>query len=341
MSDVVLLILSLAVSFVITVAAGFFVLRWLRKLKAGQSIREEGPESHQVKAGTPTMGGLMFLIGIVGACVTVSLAVQHRVSADMAVLILSLLLCAFIGFCDDFVKVFKHRNLGLTAKQKLLFQIVIAAALAVYQAGLSDYGTSIYVPVARTWLDLGWLYIPFVVFVLVAMVNAVNLNDGLDGLAGGCSGIVAVFLALMAMRFGSDDTLIYTAAIAGGCAGFLVYNHYPAKIFMGDTGSMALGGGLAIAAIMMHIELILVIAGLVFVCEALSVMIQVAVFKITKKIYHTEEGKRVFRMTPLHHHFELGGWSGKKDGGWREIQVVALFWGATLVFCMIAWLMMV
>ena len=340
MNDVVLLILSLALSFVATVAAGYFVLRWLKKLNAGQSIREEGPESHQSKKGTPTMGGIMFLIGITVACLVISLAVFHRLNPDMAILILSMLLCALIGFFDDFVKVVKKRNLGLTAKQKLLFQIVIAVAIAVYQARLSDHGTSVYIPVARTYLDLGWLYIPFVVFVLVAMINAVNLNDGLDGLAGGCSGILAFFLAMLSMQYGSDDTLVFTAALAGGCAGFLVYNHYPAKVFMGDTGSLSLGGALATAAILMHVELILVIAGFVFVMEALSVIIQVVVFKITKKIYHTEEGIRVFRMTPLHHHFELGGWSGKKEGGWKEVQVDALFWSATVVFCLIAWFMM-
>lgn len=340
MNDTILLILSLALSFVVTVAAGYYVLRWLKKLKAGQSIREEGPESHQSKEGTPTMGGIMFLIGITVACVVVSLAVFHRINADMGILILSMLLCAMIGFFDDFVKVVKKRNLGLTAKQKLLFQIVIAVAIALYEARLSDHGTSVFIPVARTYLDLGWLYIPFVVFVLVAMINAVNLNDGLDGLAGGCSGILAFFLALLSMKYGNDDTLVFTAALAGGCAGFLVYNHHPAKVFMGDTGSLSLGGALATAAILMHVELILVIAGFAFVMEALSVIIQVVVFKITKKIYHTKEGKRVFRMTPLHHHFELGGWSGKKEGGWKEVQVDALFWSVTVVFCLIAWFMM-
>ncbi len=332
MNDVMLLILSLAISFAATAAAGPFVLRWLRKQKAGQSIREEGPESHKSKAGTPTMGGIMFLFGIVVSCIAVSIPVNRGLSADMSILIATLLLYALIGFFDDFVKVVKHRNLGLTARQKLIFQIVIGAAIAVYQAKISEHGTSIYVPVVKEYFNLGILYIPFVIFVLVAMVNAVNLNDGLDGLAGGCAGIVALFLAVTALDFGTQDTIIYTAATAGGCAGFLIYNHYPAKVFMGDTGSLALGGALSAAAIMMHIELILVIAGLVFVLEALSVIIQVVSFQT--------RGKRIFRMTPIHHHFELGGWSGKKEGGWREVQVDALFWGTTAVCCVIAWFIM-
>ena len=349
MSNGILLVLSFALSFVITVAAGYFVLRWLRKLKVRQSILEDAPDTHKAKEGTPTMGGIMFLIGIVAACLVMSLAVFHSVSADMAVLILSLLLCALIGFCDDSVKVIVKRNKGLTAKQKLLFQIVVAVAIAFYQARLSDYGTKIYVPIAGTYFDLGWFYIPFVAFVIVAMTNAVNLADGVDGLAGGCSGILAVFLALTAIKFGNSDAMLFTAAVAGGCAGFLVYNHFPAKVFMGDTGSLALGGALASAAVIMHIELILVIAGFVFVIEVLSVMIQVSVFKITKKIYHLDEGKRVFRKTPrshigsdlsLHHHFEEGGWSGKKPGGWKETKVDALFWGTTVVFCLIAWFVM-
>lgn len=326
------LIVSIILSFVITACLGPLVLRWLRRLHAGQSIREEGPQSHQKKAGTPTMGGIMFLIGITATCIILPLSYSHRISADMAVMILALLLCALIGFCDDFVKVVKHRNLGLTAKQKLLFQIVIAVIIAVYQAKLSEFGTQIYIPGARTYVDLGIWYIPFVAFVIVAMTNAVNLTDGLDGLAGGCTAIVAIFLSLIALRLGNDDTVIYTAAICGACAGFLIYNHHPAKVFMGDTGSLALGGALAAAAVMMHTELILVIAGAVFVIEVLSVIIQVISFKST--------GRRVFRMTPIHHHFELGGWSGKKEGGWPETRVVALFWGSTAVFCIIAWFMM-
>ncbi|MGI6206350.1 MAG: phospho-N-acetylmuramoyl-pentapeptide-transferase [Anaerovoracaceae bacterium] len=324
MSDNMLLLVSLAVSFAVTAAVGPLILGWLRRLHAGQSIREEGPESHQKKAGTPTMGGIMIIIGIVVTSLIFGFIADGKITADMAILVISLLLCALIGFCDDFIKVVKHRNLGLTALQKLIFQIIIAVIIAVYQARLSEHGTELYIPIAHTYLDLGWFYIPFVAFVLVAMVNAVNLTDGLDGLASGCTSIVAFFLAFMALSFGTADTVIYSAAVCGGCLGFLIYNHYPAKVFMGDTGSLALGGALATAAIMMHIELILVIAGGVFVVEVLSVIIQVISFKTT--------GKRVFRMTPIHHHFELGGW--------KETKVVTVFWICTAALCLISFFMM-
>ncbi len=315
-----ILFLGLITSFVVTAAAGPLVLRWLRSLHAGQSIREEGPESHQKKAGTPTMGGIMILIGVIASCIVVRLGV----SADMAMLLLTFLLCALIGFFDDFIKVVKHRNLGLTAKQKLLLQIIIAAAAAIYQARTSSFGTSIYIPVAAVYFDLGWLYVPFVAFVLVAMVNAVNLTDGLDGLAAGCTTLTALLLAILSLSFGTADTTVFSAAIAGGCLGFLIYNHHPAKVFMGDTGSLALGGALAVAAVLMHIELILVIAGGVFVAEVVSVILQVISFQST--------GKRIFRMTPLHHHYELGGW--------KETKVVTVFWTVTLLLCAVSWVLM-
>ena len=339
MNNEILLILSFGLSFVLTVATGFFVVRWLKKMKAEQIILEDAPETHKSKEGTPTMGGIMFLAGIVITCVLLSLAVNRRLTADIITMMMPLVLFAVIGILDDWVKITNGRNLGLTARQKLLFQIVVAVIIAVYQAKTSD--TLIYVPIAKIWIDLGVFYIPFVFFFFVAMVNAVNLNDGLDGLAAGCTGMTALFLALTALSFekGSGDIVIYTAALTGGCAGFLVYNHYPAKVFMGDTGSLSLGGALAVAAVMMHIELIIVMAGLVFVLEALSVIIQVGYFKYTRKKYHLKEGKRVFKKTPLHHHFEEGGWTGHQEG-WKETKVVALFWCATAVCCVIAWFMM-
>lgn len=309
-------VLTVILSFGLTAAAGPFVLKWLRSLKAGQSIREEGPESHQVKSGTPTMGGIMIIIAVVITCVIM----RKGITADMAVMLAAFLLFALIGFLDDFIKVAKKRNLGLTAKQKFLFQLVIAAAVAVYQMKTSDLGTSVYIPIAKVYADFGWFYIPFVVFVMVAMVNAVNLTDGLDGLASGCTVFVSLLLAITSFGFGNEDTAVFSAAIMGGCLGFLIFNHHPAKVFMGDTGSLALGAALASAAIMMHIEFILVIAGGIFVAEVLSVIIQVISFKTT--------GKRVFRMSPLHHHFELGGW--------KETKVVTVFWLVTLALCVIS-----
>ncbi len=321
-SSIISIIAALLGTFIIVAAIGPVGIPILQRLKAGQSIREDGPQSHLAKAGTPTMGGIMIVIAVVLVCVI--LMIINDVSSEMSIMLLTFVLCAAIGFFDDFIKVVKKRNLGLTAKQKLLFQIVIAIIIAIYQSKVSDYGTSIYIPIWGDYLDLGLLYIPFVAFVLVAMVNAVNLTDGLDGLASGCTAITAVFFTIMAMIAGSLSSAIFMASIVGACLGFLIFNHHPAKIFMGDTGSLALGGALAAAAIMMHIELILIIAGGVFVMEVLSVIIQVVSYKTTKK--------RVFRMAPIHHHFELGGW--------KETKVVTVFYIADFVLCVIAWALM-
>ncbi len=321
-SNIISIIIALIGTFAVVAAIGPFGIPILQRLKAGQSIREDGPQSHLAKAGTPTMGGIMMVIAVTLVCVILMLV--NGVASEMSIMLLTFVLCAAIGFFDDFIKVVKKRNLGLTAKQKLLFQIVIAIIIAVYQSKISEHGTSIYIPIWGNYFDLGLLYIPFVAFVLVAMVNAVNLTDGLDGLASGCTTITAIFFTVMAMTCGSLSSGIFMASVSGACLGFLIFNHHPAKVFMGDTGSLALGGALAAAAIMMHIELILVIAGGVFVMEVLSVIIQVVSYKTTKK--------RIFRMAPIHHHFELGGWN--------ETKVVAVFYAADFVLCVIAWILM-
>ena len=312
------ILITILVAFVITAILGPVFIPVLRRIKAGQSIREDGPKAHQTKAGTPTMGGLMIILAVVITCI--SMTIRQGVGSEMGILLVSFVLCGLIGFCDDFIKVVKKRNLGLTALQKLIFQIVIAVILAVYQSKVSSFGTSIYVPVVKEYIDLGWFYIPFVAFVLVAMVNAVNLTDGLDGLAGGCTAITALFLAITGAGIGYTSSSIFSAAIAGACFGFLLFNRYPAKVFMGDTGSLALGGALAAAAVMMNIELILPVAGGIFVAEVVSDIIQVVSFKT--------RGKRIFRMAPLHHHFELGGW--------KETKVVIVFWTITLLLCILS-----
>ena len=312
------ILITLLVAFIITAILGPIFIPVLRKIKAGQSIREDGPKAHLAKAGTPTMGGIMIIAAVLITCI--SMTVRRGINTDMGILLISFVLCGLIGFCDDFIKVVKKRNLGLTALQKLIFQIIIAVIIAVYQAKVSVYGTSIYVPIMRDYVALGWFYIPFVAFVLVAMVNAVNLTDGLDGLAGGCVAVVALFLALVGSEIGYTSSSTFSAAVAGACFGFLLFNRHPAKVFMGDTGSLALGGALAVAAVMMNIELILPIAGGIFLVEVLSVIIQVVSFKTRKK--------RVFRMAPLHHHFELGGW--------KETKVVAVFWIITLLLCILS-----
>ena len=222
-----------------------------------------------------------------------------------------------VGFLDDFIKVIKKHNLGLRAWQKIVFQLAIAAAIACWAAFATPEGTLVYIPFADIYADFGAWYIPFIIFTVVAMTNSVNLTDGLDGLAAGCTAFTSLFFALTAGMYGMASPAAFSAAVTGACLGFLVFNRNPAKVFMGDTGSLALGGAITAAAIIMKMELLLLIAGLIYVIEALSVVIQVISFKTT--------GKRVFRMSPIHHHFELGGMSEKA--------VVMMFWAFTFVCC--------
>lgn len=280
-----------------------------------QFIREEGPQSHLSKAGTPTMGG----IAIVGTLVFITLAAGSVTMDTAAMLVVTLLFCA-IGFFDDFMKVAKKHNLGLRAWQKLVLQILFAGALAVYMTKFSEYGTEVWLPFVDKYVDFGVLYIPFVIFVVVAMANAVNLTDGLDGLSSGVTVLVSFFFGIVAFTAGHASGMNFCAALCGGCLGFLFFNKYPAKLFMGDTGSMALGGALAAVAIIMKVEFLLPIAGFIYVMEALSVIIQVGSFKLT--------GKRVFKMAPIHHHFE--------ECGMKEQHVVIMFWIVALICCVIA-----
>ena len=283
-----------------------------------QFIREEGPQSHLSKKGTPTMGG----IAIFGALVLMTF-IGGYVSTDTFVMLGVTLLFGLIGFFDDYIKVAKKHNLGLRAWQKLVLQIFFAGALAFYMANYSGYGTEVWIPFIDKYIDFGGLYIPFVIFVVVAMANAVNLTDGLDGLSSGVTALVGFFFAIVGMEFGHNSAAVFCVALTGACLGFLVFNRYPAKLFMGDTGSMALGGALASAAIIMKVEFLLPIAGLIYVLEALSVIIQVGYFKLTG-------GKRFFKMAPLHHHFEMCGM--------KEKYVVAMFWFIALICCGIAYL---
>ncbi len=313
------LLIPIVVSFLITAALTWVFIPMLRRLKAGQNILEDAPKSHMAKSGTPTMGGIAIMLGVVLTCLTAG-----RVNRDMIIILVAFLAFGALGFMDDFIKVVMHRNLGLTAAQKLVLQIIIAAALALYQASVSVYGTSVFIPFLNEYWNFGIFYVPFVAFVVVAMVNSVNLTDGLDGLASGVTLIVALFLAIVGVTYTFTATSVFCAALAGGCLGFLMFNRHPAKVFMGDTGSLALGGGIAAAAILMDIEMIIPIAGGVYVAEALSVIIQVFSYKT--------RGKRVFKMAPLHHHFELCGW--------KEVKVVAVFWSVTLLLCILSMLIL-
>lgn len=298
-------LIYLAESAVLTVILGFFAIPLLKKLKARQSIREEGPKSHRIKNGTPTMGGLFMLFAAV-------LVVVFNKMIDPAVLWLLFLTLGhgFLGFLDDFIKAEKKRNLGLTAKQKMLGQIILAVLFCWGVVDTLHLPYSIAIPFTQIDISIGLLYYPFMVLVIVGASNAVNLTDGLDGLASGCCVIAFSAYAVYCYMTGFNDLGYFIIILAGACIGFLFFNYHPAKIFMGDTGSLALGGAIAGISVMTRTELLLIFLGMIFVLEALSVIIQVASFQLT--------GKRVFKMSPLHHHFELSGWS--------EVHVVWAFW---------------
>ena len=283
----------------------------LHKLKFGQSIREEGPKSHQKKSGTPTMGGIFLIAAIIVATV-----IKAPMSTEIVLALFIMVGHWILGFLDDYIKVVKKRNLGLKARQKLLGQIIIAVVTMIIATEMLGINTSIWIPILGREIDIGILFYPFVLFVIVGASNAVNLTDGLDGLASGNMAIAASCYAVVCMLTGHSDLAIFCAAIVGACIGFLRFNFHPAKIFMGDTGSLALGGAFAAVGILTHTEILLAVIGLIFVCEALSVIIQVISFQTT--------GKRIFKMSPIHHHFELSGW--------KETKVVFVFWTVGLIF---------
>ena len=310
------ILLTMVTALAIVLFSGVYFLPMLHHLKYGQSIREEGPASHQAKSGTPTMGGVMIVLAVTAATLL------------FAPLTVTTLLALFIflghfllGFADDYIKVVKKRNLGLRAYQKLLGQLIIAFVTIFIGSTLLAHDMSVWVPLMGERIDIGILYYVLVIFVLVGTSNAVNLTDGLDGLASGTVAVAALFYAVL--MYGVDGGLMaFSTAIIGACIGFLWYNHHPARIFMGDTGSLALGGALAGVAILSHTELLLPIVGFVFFCEALSVILQVVSFQT--------RGKRIFRMSPIHHHFELGGWS--------ETRVVYTFWAVGAAGALLAWI---
>ncbi|MCQ2553306.1 MAG: phospho-N-acetylmuramoyl-pentapeptide-transferase [Clostridia bacterium] len=314
------IIISIVIGFVLCVVLEAMLLPMLRRLQAGQTIRDEGPKEHQKKSGTPTMGGIAIIAAfVIGSFVAAIACLGAKFGGLMDIVVIAVVTVAYsaIGFLDDYIKVMKKRNLGLTEIQKLILQCVVALALAIY-SGI-NYGTYVSFPILNLCLNFRLLYYPFIVFVVVAMTNAVNLTDGLDGLAASVTSIVAFTFACISTGNSAAAT-ICAAVVCGSCLGFLVFNHHPAKVFMGDTGSLALGGCLSAIAIISKSEFVLPIAGIVYVLEALSVIIQVYVFK-------TQNGRRFFRMAPLHHHFELGGM--------KETRVVMLFCGITIIACVI------
>lgn len=317
------IVLPLVVSFVITAAAGRLLIPALRRLKAGQSIKEIGPTWHMTKQGTPTMGGVMFIIGI--GITILALGWRHMMAGEFAHLYVYLFALVFgaIGFIDDYQKVKHHHNTGLTALQKFALQLAAAVAFLCLMRLEGLLTPNLYIPFWNTHLVLPWpVYLIFAAFVIVGTVNAVNITDGLDGLSTSVTIPVAVFFTVMAVVWpGFAQLGTFSAAMVGGLGGFLLYNHYPAKVFMGDTGSLFLGGAVAALAFAYDMPLVLLLVGIVYICETLSDIIQVTYFKLT-------HGKRIFKMAPLHHHFEMCGW--------KETKVVAVFTAVSTVFCVIA-----
>ena len=304
---------ALIIAFIACVVLGAFVIPKLHNF--GQNVRDYGPKSHLKKQGTPSMGGI-FMIG----AFAIATLFFVKDNPDAIVVLLITVGYGLVGFLDDYIKVVKKRSLGLRAWQKVVFQLIVTILFAIYLLKMNDFGTEIYVPFTKGfYINLGWLYVPFLFFVMVGTVNSVNLTDGLDGLASGVTVLVATYFVFIAYAVNKGLIPVCGAAI-GALLGFLVFNSYPAKVFMGDTGSLALGGFVASVAILTKMPIMLVIVGFVYVCESLSVMIQVGYFKLTG-------GKRIFKMAPIHHHFELSGLQG--------IKVVELFTIATAVLCLL------
>lgn len=324
-SSTTVLISIVTLAAMIVLCLGPFFLPILRRLKFGQSIREEGPKSHYAKSGTPTMGGIMILTSVTICTLFCNWYFFYWSSMELWMALFVTLGHGIIGFIDDFIKVVLKRNLGLKAKQKLLGQIIMAATLAYIAENYMGRGTDLWIPFLNQEIHLGALYYILIFLVLVGTTNAVNLTDGLDGLAAGTATIAASAYALVCIYFEQEALAVFCSAVAGASLGFLKFNIHPAKVFMGDTGSLALGGALAAVAVMTKTEILLILIGGVFVLEALSVIIQVTSFKT--------RGKRVFLMSPIHHHFELSGWS--------EVKVVSVFWFVGLLFSILAILLLI
>ena len=309
-----LFIISILSAFVLALVCGPIFIPLLHRLKFGQNVRTDGPQSHLKKTGTPAMGGIIFLVATVIICLVFSK------DKDMLLVLGSTLLFGLIGFADDYIKIVKKRSLGLRAWQKIAAQLLVAFLLSFVASGVNQVGTSVLIPFTGKFLDFGIMYMPFIIFIIIGTVNSVNLTDGLDGLAGGVTVVVLGFFSVVALVSKNEGILVFSGALIGALLGFLRFNSHPAQVFMGDTGSLALGGAVASLAVITKLPLFLAIIGAVYVAEALSVMIQVLYFKATK-------GKRFFKMSPLHHHFELSGWA--------ESKVVSVFTIIAIILCLI------
>lgn len=311
-------IYAAVVAFIMVLLLGPIIIPILKKFKFGQSIREDGPKSHLKKSGTPTMGGIIFSTGIV----ITTLIVAQRFSGTIVIALITTIGFGFIGFLDDALKIKRKKNLGLRAYQKLTGQVILGFILAFYAYSSKDIGSVIHIPFTNHMIDFGIWYIPFTILFVACTTNGVNLTDGLDGLASSVTTIISVFFAVVAYSLGKHDLSIFCGALTGSLLGFLKFNSYPAEVFMGDTGSLALGGAISAIAILLKMPFIILVVGLIYVAEVLSVVLQVSSFKLT--------GKRIFKMAPLHHHFE--------QTGWHETKIVAWFCIFTAIFCLIGFL---
>ena len=312
--------ITAAVSIGLTALLGYFLLPVLRALKAGQSIRELGPTWHNSKAGTPMMGGLMFIASAI-ICLLCNIPFMEDYTVFLS---LALALCfGLVGFLDDFFKIKFKRNLGLTSIQKALLQMAVSAIYLYVMYRLGAMNTDLYIPFFQVTFHIHPLiYIFFAMFVMVGCVNAVNLTDGVDGLSSSVTLPVMIFFAAAAILKGKYDLAILPAALVGGLIAYLFYNWHPAKVFMGDTGSLFLGGLVCALAFALDMPLILILVGFVYMVETLSVILQVGYFKLTK-------GKRLFKMSPIHHHFEMCGW--------KETKIVIVFATISTIMCLVAW----
>ncbi len=311
-----LIIYSVLIAFFLSIIQGPILIPLLHKLKFGQNIRAEGPKSHLKKAGTPTMGGIIFMISTI---ITMLIIVRHT-SDEAMIAVYCFIAFGLIGLIDDLLKITRKQNEGLTSKQKMLLLVVVSGLIGFYSS--LKIGTDIIIPFSNKSIYLGVWYLPFIIIYFVATTNSVNLTDGLDGLATSITIVVMTFFALVSNMMFHSTLAIFCAALAGALLGFLKFNSFKAQIFMGDMGALALGGAVAAVGMILKSPLLVIIVGGVYVLETLSVIIQVSVFKAT--------GKRVFKMSPIHHHFELSGW--------HETKVVAVFSIVTVIFCLIGFL---
>ena len=325
------LMAAFLIALIISTVFGKYYIPWLRRQKAGQEIKENGPTWHMAKTGTPTMGGLIFILGVTAACLTAGFGEMLKGNFTHIFVLVFALVFGAIGFLDDWEKIRHKNNLGLTAKQKFLLQLTAALVFVVWMRYIGVVKTELYIPFWNVTVNIpSWLYFILASFIIVGTVNAVNITDGVDGLATGTSMPVFLFYVTVAALWGERylSLGVFASGLLGGLLGFLIYNFNPAKVFMGDTGSLFLGGAVAAMAFAYDMPLILITLGIVFIWETLSDIIQVCYFKLT-------HGKRIFKMAPFHHHLEMGGWTGKK---WKEKELFVLFSGISLVFAVISFI---